>query len=112
MGEGEVISNTPPRILNEAFNGEQKPLTILDRLAPPPKVGRKDVSRVKGLKIVRSSIIGGTGVEYLKGYPGVAVLKAREGLWEQSRGHKVDGGERRKAEVRSKRAAMERKNAR
>ena len=47
---------------------------------------------------------------------GTGGLKARvvvkEGLWEDKRGHKVDGGERRKAEVRSKRRAEERKKAR
>lgn len=41
-----------------------------------------------------------------------AVIKVMEGLWEERRGHKVDGGERRKAEVRFKRRAEERKKAR
>ena len=111
-GFSKVISNTPPQLLKEGEAGEKKERSILDRLAPPPKVERKEVSRVKGMKIVRANTIGGTGVEYLKGQQGVAVLKVREGLWEQKRGHKVDGGERRRAEVRAKRAAAERKNAR
>jgi hypothetical protein len=33
----------------------------------------------------------------------------QEGIWEIRRGHKVDGGERRKAEVRAKRRAAENK---
>ena len=41
-----------------------------------------------------------------------AIIKVMEGLWEERRGHKVDGGERRKAEVRFKRRAEERKKAR
>lgn len=41
-----------------------------------------------------------------------AAIKVQEGLWEVRRGHKVDGGERRKAEVRFKRRAEERKKAR
>lgn len=112
-GVAKVISNTPPQAL-KALEGEgsQEKRSIMDRLAPPPKVGRKEVSPVKGTKIVRANTIGGTGIEYLKGYQGVAVLKVKEGLWEQKRGHKVDGGERRRAEVRAKRAAAERKNAR
>lgn len=41
-----------------------------------------------------------------------AIIKVQEGLWEEARGRKVDGGERRKAEVRFKRRAEERKKAR
>lgn len=41
-----------------------------------------------------------------------AVIKVSEGLWEVKRGVKVDGGERRRAEVRFKRRAEERKKAR
>ncbi|KAI5358736.1 putative IGR protein [Septoria linicola] len=110
----KVISNTRPQILEKLHEAgaETGKRSILDRLAPPPKVERKEVSRVKGMKIVRANMIGGTGIEYVKGYQGVAVLKVKEGLWEQRRGHKVDGGERRRAEVRAKRAAAERKNAR
>ncbi|EME80182.1 uncharacterized protein MYCFIDRAFT_101452, partial [Pseudocercospora fijiensis CIRAD86] len=78
-------------------------------LAPPPKVDEKEVVPVSGTKIVRANTIGGTGIEYVKGQQGAAVLKVKDGLWEQRRGHKVDGGERRRAEVRAKRAAAERK---
>ncbi|KAF2671257.1 hypothetical protein BT63DRAFT_477771 [Microthyrium microscopicum] len=41
-----------------------------------------------------------------------ATLAWRDGLWEVRRGHKVDGGERRKAEVRATRRIQERKDAR
>ncbi|KAF2212759.1 hypothetical protein CERZMDRAFT_40494 [Cercospora zeae-maydis SCOH1-5] len=112
-GVQKVVSNTPPQALKALEDGEKlEKRSIMDRLMPPPRLGSKEVSRVKGTKIVRANTIGGTGIEYLKGYQGAAVLKVREGLWEQKRGHKVDGGERRKAEVRAKRAAAERKNAR
>jgi hypothetical protein len=40
---------------------------------------------------------------------GTAQLKVTEGMWEDRRGHKVDGGERRQAEVRFKRRVAERK---
>ncbi|KAK0727284.1 IGR protein motif-domain-containing protein [Lasiosphaeria miniovina] len=36
-------------------------------------------------------------------------ITVTEGMWEDRRGHKVDGGERRKAEVRFKRGVAERK---
>ncbi|WPH01021.1 Hypothetical protein R9X50_00385500 [Acrodontium crateriforme] len=69
-------------------------------------------TEAKGFRIIQGSTIGGTGIEAVKGYQGVAMLKIQDGLWEQRRGHKVDGGERRKAEVRYKRRAQERKNSR
>lgn len=67
---------------------------------------------VTGVKIVRSGLIAGPQVEAIKGQPGVARIVKKEGLWELKRGHKIDGGERRKAEVRSKRRAEERKTTR
>lgn len=109
-GYVKVVSNTRGDVINAEAN-EGVP-SIISRLAPPPKVDSKDVVRVAGTKIVRANTIGGTGVDYIKGHQGVAVLKVKDGLWEQKRGHKVDGGERRRAEVRSKRAAAERKAAR
>lgn len=38
-----------------------------------------------------------------------AVVKVTEGMWEQRRGRKIDGGERRRAEVRFKRRSAERR---
>jgi len=81
-------------------------------IVPPPKIDAASAKAVKGIKIVRGNTIGGTGVEYIKGHPGVARLRVQDGLWEQRRGHKVDGGERRQAEVRAKRRAQERKDSR
>jgi hypothetical protein len=40
---------------------------------------------------------------------GVSRLTVTEGMWEDKRGHKVDGGERRRAEVRFKRRVAERR---
>ncbi|EMC91070.1 hypothetical protein BAUCODRAFT_80280 [Baudoinia panamericana UAMH 10762] len=81
-------------------------------LVVPEKAEMRNVQPVAGVRLVQGGIIGGTGVEQVKGYEGVARLKVKEGLWEERRGHKVDGGERRKAEVRYKRRIAERKNAR
>lgn len=77
-----------------------------------PAVPLAKVKPVSMVKIVRSGIIAGSHVEAVKGRPGVAKIVAKDGLWEQKRGRKIDGGERRKAEVRSKRRAEERKTTR
>lgn len=58
--------------------------------------------KVKGV----STIIGPYALPVTKG---VAKLAVTEGMWEHKRGHKVDGGERRRAEVRFKRGVAERK---
>lgn len=58
---------------------------------------------VRGLK----SVVGPYAVP-LPGQAG-SVVKATEGMWEHRRGRKVDGGERRKAEVRFKRRSAERR---
>jgi hypothetical protein len=68
---------------------------------------------IKGLKIKGAHTIIGPNVLPVKGSGGkVAAISVREGLWEERRGHKIDGGERRQAEVRSKRRAEERKTSR
>jgi len=72
-----------------------------------------DLRKVKGVKLLQGHIISGPYVEVVKGTKGsVATLRVREGLWEHRRGHKVDGGERRKAEVRFKRGLEQRKKER
>ncbi|SMR55272.1 unnamed protein product [Zymoseptoria tritici ST99CH_1E4] len=105
-GEGmrKVVVNTPPTIL-----GQEGKVGVMARLAPPPVMDAAKVVPVKGVRIVEATKIGGTGVEPVKRHQGVARLRVQDGLWEQRRGHKVDGGERRKAEVRAKRRAAERK---
>lgn len=106
-GMRRVIVNLPAI----AKDGEKT--TFKTALAPPEimDVTTAAQARVGGVKIVRLSTISGTGVEQVGGHQGVARLRVKEGLWEQRRGHKVDGGERRKAEVRAKRRAAERKAA-
>lgn len=106
-GEGvrKVVVNTP---VMEEGEGEKQKGSVLTRMAPPKRVNGR-VEPVKGVKIVEATRISGTGVEPLKGHQGVARLRVVDGLWEQRRGRKVDGGERRRAEVRAKRRAAERK---
>ena len=80
---------------------------------PPEAVGSKSLLEsakpVTGVKVQGAHTIVGPHVEPVKGTNGsVARIRVKEGMWEQRRGHKVDGGERRKENVRSKRAAQER----
>ena len=72
-----------------------------------------DLRKVQGVRLANGHMIQGPYVQPSKGSNGsVATLKVQEGLWEHRRGHKVDGGERRKAEVRFKRGVEERRKAR
>jgi hypothetical protein len=65
---------------------------------------------VRGLLVKGAKTIKGSYVEPVKGTEGRrARLRLQEGIWEERRGHKIDGGERRKAEVRAKRRAAENK---
>lgn len=119
-GMRKIIINTPPSVpinptptTKSDAEGEQEEDTSATATAPPPRI--TDASSVKpviGMKILHGSAIGGRGVESVKGHQGVSRLAVQEGLWENKRGKKVDGGERRKAEVRAKRRIQERKMAR
>lgn len=113
-GMKKIVVNTPLTVAAPAdpANPKTEKLKPYVGLAPPLKIDPAEVKPTAGVKIVRGTIIAGQGIEYVKGHPGVARLKVQDGLWEQRRGHKVDGGERRRAEVRFKRRAAERKNAR
>jgi hypothetical protein len=116
-GMRKMIVNTLPSstIESAANEGEVSEADVSSAItlrAPPPQISPSQAKPVDGVKIYHGTAIGGRGVHSLKGHQGVAVLKVQEGLWEQRRGHKVDGGERRKAEVRAKRRTQERKNAR
>lgn len=64
---------------------------------------------VKGLRIQGAYTITGPHVVPLKDGKGAKIV-VKEGLWEDKRGRKIDGGERRQAEVRAKRRAEEKRN--
>lgn len=66
--------------------------------------------KVEGVLVKGAKTIKGSYVEAVKGSAGLrARIRMQEGIWEVRRGHVVDGGERRKAEVRAKRRAAENK---
>ncbi|KAI9046539.1 hypothetical protein LZ554_009285 [Drepanopeziza brunnea f. sp. 'monogermtubi'] len=68
----------------------------------------EDVVPVKGLKIRGAHTIAGPHVVPLKGGK-TAKIEVKEGLWEERRGHKIEGGERRQAEVRAKKRGEEKR---
>ncbi|CAG8981665.1 hypothetical protein HYALB_00006536 [Hymenoscyphus albidus] len=72
-----------------------------------------DVSQgtpVKGFRIKGAHMIVGQHALPLEGGR-AAKIEIKEGLWEERRGRKIDGGERRQAQIRAKRRGEE-KNAR
>lgn len=75
--------------------------------------GKKTViQQFAHMKIQRGSIPRGPFLQPLKGSNGTAALiSIQEGMWEDKRGHKVDGGERRRREVQNKKRLDERKKA-
>lgn len=100
-GHSRIILNLPEEEL-ETANPEDLARRLTEGTLRP----------VSGLRVKGAGQICGPRVEVVKGSNGtVGVLKVQEGLWEIVKGHKVDGGERRKAEVRAKKRAAERKAA-
>jgi len=77
--------------------------------AEPSDLPFEDLKPVKGLKLKNARIITGPYVQPIKGDREAASIIIQEGMWEDRRGHKIDGGERRQAEVRAKRRSEERK---
>ncbi|KAJ5899826.1 hypothetical protein N7495_004570 [Penicillium taxi] len=61
---------------------------------------------------IRLGKVQGPFLNPVKGSHGTAArISVQEGMWEDKRGHKVDGGERRQTEVRAKKWLEERRNA-
>ena len=70
----------------------------------------KPLKKFARMKITAGSAISGPYLQPIKGTNGsAALIKVEEGMWEDKLGHKVDGGERRRAEVRAKKRSEERK---
>ncbi|KAI0459788.1 IGR protein motif-domain-containing protein [Xylaria acuta] len=70
-----------------------------------------ELSRVQGYHVEGAKRIVGPYALPLKDAEG-ARITVTEGMWEDRRGHKIDGGERRRTEVRYKRRMAERREAR
>ncbi|KAL2375662.1 hypothetical protein RJ035_008355, partial [Blastomyces gilchristii] len=58
----------------------------------------------------RGPVLKAPYIKLVKGTNGMAgVIQVQEGMWEDKQGKKIDGGERRQAEVRAKKRSEERK---
>ncbi|KAI9818164.1 MAG: hypothetical protein M1827_000789 [Pycnora praestabilis] len=85
--------------------------TSSSKVAFNPSLG--EVTAVDLLKVRGAHTVKGPYVQPVAGTQGkVARIVVKDGLWEHRRGHKIDGGERRKAEVRAKKRSEERRTKR
>jgi hypothetical protein len=87
---------------------------VIVNLPPDATEYKHDLSRPSKkfahMKVHRGLLIKGPFLQPIKGANGsAALIKVQEGMWEDKLGHKVDGGERRRAEVRAKKRAEERR---
>lgn len=72
------------------------------------KKGKDTLIRPSGYHVRGLKSISGPYAMPLPGTVG-AVVKVTEGMWEHRQGRKLDGGERRRAEIRFKRRSAERR---
>lgn len=85
----KIVRDVPP----------DTPATLIPRTLP-----YSNLKSVKGMKVLGSQKIGGPSLKFIKGTRGsMAMFELQEGMWEQKRGVKLDGGERRRKFVRYKR---------
>ena len=77
---------------------------------PAEKLEKLPAAFVKGIKLKGVDTISGRAV--LPVGQKVAKIQVKEGLWENRRGRKIDGGERRRAQVQAKRRGEEKRSAR
>ena len=95
-GMKRVILNLPPEVTE--FN---RPTT------------QQPLKKFAHMKIYNGSKIKGPFLQPIKGANGsAALIRTQEGMWEDRQGHKVDGGQRRQAEVRAKKRSEERRAGR
>ncbi|CAK7267008.1 telomere length regulation protein [Sporothrix epigloea] len=102
IAEGEAASEAEA---SSAVAAEGAAGSTSDNFLDAPPV------RVHGYKVVGAKAISGPYALPLKHQAGSRVT-VTEGMWEDTLGRKIDGGERRQAEVRFKRRAAERRAAR
>ncbi|KAF4978694.1 hypothetical protein FZEAL_4963 [Fusarium zealandicum] len=73
-----------------------------------PQEKPSELIRPSGYRVLGLKSIAGPYATPLPGMAG-AVVKVTEGMWEHRQGRKLDGGERRRAEVRFKKRSAERR---
>lgn len=112
----KVVLNVPvpPPAVEAAAEGEatEGEAAEASESETPAKADAYDVNgepvRVRGYKAVGAKAISGPYALPITGEIGSRVV-VNEGMWEHKRGRKIDGGERRRAEVRFKQRAAERR---
>lgn len=111
MTEADNVNSTLPAASATLSPGMRK---VIVNIAPDAdkyeyKPG-DPIKKYAHIKVHQGTSVKGPYIQILKGTNGsAALMKAVEGMWEDRRGQKVDGGERRRAEVRAKKRSAERK---
>ncbi len=86
---------------------EPKRKLVVD-IPPEMPIAKKELKSIKGYKVVGAYRIAGPYIKAVKGTSGsAATIQVQEGMWEEKRGVKIDGGERRRAQVRHKKRIEE-----
>ncbi|KAL8713512.1 MAG: hypothetical protein Q9220_002374 [cf. Caloplaca sp. 1 TL-2023] len=114
VGHVRVVELAEKRV-SKTLAGPQVTKKMIVNIPPDAPIQEsklQELGNISGLKVVGAHTISGPFVEPVKGTGGsMATIKVQEGMWEQRRGQKIDGGERRKVQVRRKRKLEELRNA-
>ncbi|OJD09775.1 hypothetical protein ACJ73_10096 [Blastomyces percursus] len=77
-----------------------------------PKEIPQPLKKYMKVRLGRGPVLKAPYIKLVKGTNGMAgVIQVQEGMWEDKQGRKIDGGERRQAEVRAKKRSEDRKRA-
>lgn len=99
-----------PKVARTGLEPKKKIVIDLPPDVSIESVPKTDLVPIQGFKVRGAQTIIGQFTEKIKGTGGgVVIFHIREGLWEEKRGVKIDGGERRRAQVRHKRRIEENK---
>ncbi|KAI9892907.1 MAG: hypothetical protein M1814_001066 [Vezdaea aestivalis] len=112
VADPRIKTSDKPQLATPMVNPDKKRIIVNVHPGEETKEGKFMLDRRVPWLSFRNggSTIAGPHVQTVKGSDGaVAQLAVKEGLWENKRGHKVDGGERRKAMVRANRRIEERR---
>jgi len=98
----------PATVDSKAFN--RNVIVNIPAGGSAEELSAEQINPVKGLKLKGLHTIAGPHVIQVRGGKR-AKIEIKEGMWGSSQGRKIDGGERRQAQVRAKRRGEERRAA-
>ncbi|KAI2473733.1 IGR protein motif-domain-containing protein [Annulohypoxylon bovei var. microspora] len=110
-GQAELKVLEPPPVDKASAARPRKFVVNVPAGRPLKECGLDEMSRVRGYTVKGAKTIVGPYALPVQGGEG-AKIKITEGMWEDRRGRKVDGGERRRTEVRFKKRIAERREMR